>query len=103
MNFNPLDIMKQVGNIQEKLSAINVTGSAGGGMVEIDLNGKFEVTAIRIAPEVIEYRDTEIVQDLVMAAFSNANEKVREAINSEVGAMAGSMGIPGLAGLMGRS
>ena len=94
MNFNPMDIMKQVGNMQEKLAAINVTGSAGGGMVEIDLNGKFEVTAVRIAPEAIEDRDAEIVQDLVTAAFSNGIDKIREAISREMGAMAGGMGIP---------
>jgi len=105
MNFNPLDLMKnaqkiqeQMGSFQEKLAAITATGSAGGGMVEVDLNGKFELLALRIAPEVAEGGDTDMLQDLVVAAFSNAHEKIREAIARELGAMAG---IPGLANMMG--
>ena len=98
MNFNPLDLMKQVGVFQEKLAAISATGSSGGGMVEIDLNGKFEVTAVRIAPEAAEGGDTQMLQDLVMAAFSNGLEKIREAIGREAGTMAGGINIPGLFG-----
>ena len=99
MNINPLDIMKQMGAFQDKLASVSATGSAGGGMVEIELNGKLEILSVRIAPEAVEGGDTEMLEDLVMAAFSNALEKTREAITREVGAMAG--GIPGLSGLMG--
>jgi len=108
MNFNPMDIMKnaqkiqeQMGSFQEKLAAITATGSAGGGMVEIDLNGKFEMLDIRVAPEMVEDDDAEMLQDLIVAAFSNGHYKIREAITHELGAMAGGMGIPGLAGMMG--
>lgn len=108
MNINPFDLLKnaqkiqeQMGAFQEKLGSISVTGSAGGGMVEVDLNGKFELLAVRIAPETVSGGDTEMLQDLVMAAFSNALEKIKEAINKEVGAMAGGMGMPGLSGIPG--
>ena len=108
MNFNPLDIMKnaqkiqeQMGSFNEKLAAITATGSAGGGMVEIDLNGKFEMLAVRISPEIAEGGDADMIQDLVAAAFSSAYDKVREAMTRELGAMAGGMGIPGLPGMMG--
>ena len=108
MNINPLDILKnaqkiqeQVGVFQEKLGSISATGSAGGGMVEIDINGKMEVLAVRIAPEALEGSDVEMLQDLVAAAFSSSLEKIKEAISKEVGGMAGSMGIPGLAGIPG--
>ena len=105
MNINPFDILKnaqkiqeQMGDFQGKLAAVTATGSAGGGMVEIDLNGKIEAIAVRIAPEAMEGGDNEMLQDLVLAAFSNGIEKIREAINREVGTMAGGLGIPGLAG-----
>ena len=101
MNINPLEIVKQLGDFQEKLSAINETGSAGGGMVEIDLNGKFEITAVRISPEAVNGNDIEMLQDLIMAAFSNGLEKTRDSVNREMGAMAGGLNIPGLSGLMG--
>ena len=101
MNINPLELVKQMGAFQEKLAAINETGSAGGGMVEIDMNGKLEVTAVRIAPEALEGGDTEMLQDLVLAAFSSGMEKIRETIGSEMGAMAGGLNIPDLSGFMG--
>jgi len=106
MNINPFDILKnaqkiqeQMGDFQEKLAVINATGSAGGGMVEIDLNGKIEVIDVRIAPEAME--DAEMLQDLIMAAFTSGIEKVRESINKEIGAMAGGLNIPGLTGMPG--
>jgi DNA-binding YbaB/EbfC family protein len=101
MNFNPVDLMKQMGAFQEKLAYINATGSSGGGMVEIDLNGKLEVLAVRIAKEAVEGGDTEMLEDLITAAFANALEKTKEAISKEAGAMAGGLNIPGLSGLMG--
>ncbi|MDR1239000.1 MAG: YbaB/EbfC family nucleoid-associated protein [Treponema sp.] len=103
MNINPFDILKnaqkmqeQMGVFQEKLANISAAGSAGGGMVEIDLNGKMETLAVRISPEIMD--DREMLQDLVMAAFNAAVEKVREEIQRELGAMAGGLGISGLPG-----
>jgi DNA-binding YbaB/EbfC family protein len=103
MNINPFDLMKQMGTFQEKLAFIQATGSSGGGMVEIDLNGKLEVLDVRIAKEAVEDGDTEMLEDLITAAFSNALEKTKEAISREAGAMAGGLNIPGLSGLMGLS
>jgi DNA-binding YbaB/EbfC family protein len=91
-----------MGAFQQRLGAINATGSAGGGMVEIDLNGKIEVTAVRIAPEALEGGDTEMLQDLIAAAFCCAMEKMRETINLEMnsitGGLAGGIDISGIAG-----
>jgi DNA-binding YbaB/EbfC family protein len=108
MNFNPFDILKntqklqeQMGAIQERLGRISVSGSAGGGMVEIELNGRMEVLAVRIAPEAIADGDAEMLQDLITAAFSGALEKVKEAVNREMGAITGGFNIPGLSGLPG--
>jgi len=107
MNINPFDLLKnaqkiqeQMGSFQEKLGGICVTGSAGGGMAEVDMNGRMEVLAVRIAPEAMEDGDREMLQDLVAAAFNNAMEKVREAIAREVGGMlpGGFPGMPGMPG-----
>jgi DNA-binding YbaB/EbfC family protein len=99
LNINPFDILKnaqklqdQMGVLQNKLAAIQVTGSAGGGMVEIDLNGKMEVLAVRIVPEAAE--DIPMLQDLVKAAFIAAMDKVRAQTGAEMGALASGMGIP---------
>ena len=112
MNINPFDILKnaqkiqeQMGDFQEKLGSIAVTGSAGGGMIQIDLNGRMEVLAVRIAPEAMEGGDREMFQDLIIAAFNSALEKVREAISREMGGMfpGGIPGIPGMGGMPGLS
>jgi DNA-binding YbaB/EbfC family protein len=108
MNINPFDLLKnaqkiqeQMGNFQEKLGVLGVTGSAGGGMVEIDLNGKFEVIAVRIMPEAVEGGDTQMLQDLVRAAFISGIEKIKEEINREMASLTGGLNIPGLQGIPG--
>ena len=108
MNINPFDILKnaqkiqeQMGAFQEKLGALVITGSSGGGMVEIDMNGRMEVLAVRIATEAME--DSDMLQDLVAAAFTNAMEKIKEAVNREMGSLipGGMQNIPGMPGFPG--
>ena len=106
MNINPFDLLKnaqkmqeQMNGFQEKLACINVTGSAGAGLVEVDLNGKLELVAVRIAPQAMEGADNEMLQDLILAAFNDGMSKVKEEIGSEVGAMTG-LNIPGFSGGM---
>jgi len=101
MNINPFDLVKnaqkiqeQMGSIQEKLASVMVTGSAGGGMVEIDVNGKMEIQAVRIKPEAVDPSDITMLEDLITAAMTGAMDKVRETIAAEIGSMAGGMGIP---------
>jgi DNA-binding YbaB/EbfC family protein len=109
MNINPFDILKnaqkiqeQMGSIQEKLGRISVTGSAGGGMVEIDMSGRMEVIAVRLSPETMNANDREMLQDLIAAAFTDASEKARERITQELGSLAGAQGFPnGLSGIPG--
>ena len=102
MNINPFDLLKnaqkiqeQMGSFQEKLSSISTTGASGGGLVEIDINGKMEAIAVRIAPEAMG--DKEMLQDLILAAFTDGMEKIRDEINREV---TGGLNIPGFPGAM---
>ena len=107
MNINPFELLKnaqkiqeQMGSFQERLEKIRVTGSAGGGMTEIDMNGRMEVLAVRIAPEAME--DAEMLQDIITAAFNNAMGKIREVVNQEMGTMipGGIQNIPGMQGIL---
>ena len=101
MNINPFDFLKnahkiqeQISSIQDKLGLIRVTGSAGGGMVEVDISGKMEILAVRIQPAAVDPGDIAMLEDLVAAALGQAAEKVKEEISKEVGSFAGGMGIP---------
>ena len=98
MNINPFDILKnaqkvqeQLGGLQEKLEAITVKGSSGGGMVEVELSGRFEMIAVRIAPQIVNGGDVEMLQDLVMAAFTDGIAKIKEAVGNETASITGGL------------
>jgi DNA-binding YbaB/EbfC family protein len=97
MAINPFDILKnaqkiqeQMGSFQEKLGGITETGSAGGGMVEIRINGRMEIVEVRILPEAAA--DVEMLQDLVAAAFTGAIDNIKGALNREMGTLMGMAG-----------
>lgn len=107
MAANPFDVFKQlqglqsrVGEIQEKLKAVHVTGSAGGGLVTVDMNGQMQVEKVSIAPEAVDPRDIPMLQDLVLAAVTDAMERMKEKIRDEVSSATGMLGLPpGLLGI----
>ncbi len=81
-NFPMQDLQKQMQQMQESMKHITVTGSSGGGMVFIEMNGNMEITKLTIDPLVIEDHDVQMLQDLLRAAvnsvLSNWRDKVRE-------------------------
>ncbi len=89
-------MMKQAQQMQEKLQAeialIKVEATAGGGMVSVHMDGKKNVTAVKIDPEVAG--DVEMLQDMMMAAFNEAGKKVDDEASQKMGGMLGGMGLP---------
>jgi DNA-binding YbaB/EbfC family protein len=85
--------------VQEELGEKTVTGTAGGGMVEVTVNGHQKVLDVKIKPEVVDPADVEMLQDLVLAACNDALDKARELAAKEMGALTAGMGLP--PGLMG--
>ena len=81
--------------MQDKLAEQEVTGQSGGGMVSIVTSCKGEVRSIKIAPEVIDPTDPEMLEDLIMAACNDAKAKADEKLAEETKAMMGGMGLPG--------
>jgi hypothetical protein len=86
----------QMMRTQEELGRQEHEGTAGGGMVKVVLTGANELKAITINPEVVDPDDVEMLEDMIIAAFNNAQEKVKEASDEAMGGMGGGMGIPGL-------
>ena len=78
--------------MQEEIAQIRVEASAGGGMVTVHMDGKKNVTGVKIDPEVAG--DVEMLQDMVMAALNEAGKKVDDKINEKMGGMLGGMGLP---------
>ena len=78
--------------MEEKMNALEVEGSSGGGMVQIIMNGHKNILSLTISREVVDPDDIEMLQDLVIAAINDAQSKVDEKMKSEIG------GIPGIPG-----
>ena len=89
----------KMAKIQEELGEKTVTGTAGGGVVEVVANGHQKVLSVTVKREVVDPADVEMLQDLVLAAVNDAMEKARELAAKEMGAVTAGMGIP--PGLMG--
>lgn len=98
--MNIKQLMKQAQQMQEqmqqKLAGMKVEGTAGGGMVTVEMGGSKEVLSLRIEKEAVDPEDIEMLQDLIMAAVNEASRKVDEELQSQMGGMAGGMKIPGL-------
>ena len=86
----------QIAKVQEELADKTVEASAGGGMVTVVVNGKQEVLSIKIEPEVIDVQDTEMLQDLVVAAVNEGLRKSQEMVAEEMKKITGGLQIPGL-------
>ena len=104
--MNPMDLLKnlqgmqsRMGEMQERLKDVVVTGSAGGDMVAIELNGQMEVQRVAISPEAVDPDDIAMLQDLVLAAFRDASAKLKEKMREEMSTLTGGLEIP--PGLMG--
>ena len=100
MNINFLkqaqELQQKIKKIQEDLVNKSATGSSGGDMVKATVNGKHELIDIIIAKEVVNPEDVEMLEDLVVAAVTDAMHKIDEVIRSEMAAVTGGLNIPGL-------
>ncbi len=80
---------------QEELEATEYQVTAGGGMVELTMTGKHEVTRVKLNPDIVQPDDIEMLEDLVAAAVNEAVRVVDEAAEKELGEITGGLNIPG--------
>lgn len=93
---NLQDMQSRMGDMQEKLKNISSSGSSGGGLVEIAMNGQMEVQSVKLDPLCVDPRDIKMLEDLIQSAFVDAVNNVKEKIKTEV---AGDLNLPpGMAG-----
>jgi DNA-binding YbaB/EbfC family protein len=86
---------------QDALAAAVVEGSAGGGMVKATVTGAGELQGVSISPDVVDPEDVEMLEDLVVAAVSDALRRAQELQAERMGAVTGGMDLGGLGGLLG--
>lgn len=81
---------------QQELAETEIEGTAGGGAVRITMSGEQKVTAVAIEPEVVDPEDVEMLQDLILAAITDAHERASELQAKSFGSITGGLGLPGL-------
>ena len=86
-------MQEKMQKVQEELATRTIEAQSGGGMVTCVVNGKQEVISLKISEEVLEEKDTELVEDLVLATVNEALDRSREMVQEEMSKIAG---IPGM-------
>ena len=84
-------------DLQRQVNSVNVEASAGGGMVNVKMNGQKQIVEIRIEPEVFAGKDQEMLQDLIRAAVNEASRRVDDELANQMKNLAGN--VPGISGL----
>lgn len=88
------DMQQKMQDIQDALADMEITGAAGGGMVEITLNGKGEGRRVRIDPSLTGDADTGVLEDLVVAAINDARGKVDALAREKMSELTGGIELP---------
>ena len=98
--MNIQKMMQQAQQMQERLhkqmAEMKIEGAAGGGMVTVVVSGHKQLQSIKLDPEVVSKDDVEMLQDLIVAAVSDAHRKVDEALASQMQGMMGGLRLPGM-------
>ncbi len=87
-------LQEKMNEVQEQLANTEVTGSSGGGMIEVTLNGKSEVRKVKIDPAVIDPAEAEMLEDLMVAAFNDAKAKVEAHVAEQMSQVTGGLKLP---------
>ncbi|HYN82735.1 MAG TPA: YbaB/EbfC family nucleoid-associated protein [Gemmatimonadaceae bacterium] len=80
--------------IQDELQAMLVTATAGGGMVTVEADGKGQITRIRIDTSIVNAADVEMLEDLVLVAVREAQQKAAELAKQEMSKLTGGLNLP---------
>lgn len=100
---NMKDLMKQAQKMQQEMMKQQeemenqvFEASSGGGMVKVQMNGKYEVTSIKIDPQAVDPEDVEMLEDLILAALQEVQDKVATTSSEAMGKLTGGLKIPGM-------
>jgi nucleoid-associated protein EbfC len=88
------EMQAKMAEMQDALATMTVSGEAGGGMVKVALSGKFELRSVTINPALIKEGDGEIIEDLVVAAHTDARARIESMIAEKTRDMTAGMPLP---------
>lgn len=87
-------LQERMAEMQQQLAATEMSGTAGAGMVTVTLNGRGEMRKVKIDPSLADPNETEILEDLIVAAANDAKAKIDAHLQSEMGKLTGGLPIP---------
>lgn len=87
-------LQADMAKLQEELKLRTIEVSAGGGAVKIVMNGEKQVQSLAIAPSAVDPEDVEMLEDLMVAAFNEATQKIDDMMAQEMGKLTGGMNLP---------
>lgn len=101
MNINKLlkqaqKLQEEAKKIQEQMAALSFEGESGGGKVKATVNGEGFLLKMHVDPNLLEAKDNEMIEDLIVVAVQAAQEKAKEASQSQFQKLGGNLGIPGM-------
>ena len=88
-------MQQKMAEMQAQLEAVEMTGVAGGGMVQVTLNGKGDLKKLKLDKAVVDPAETEVLEDLIVAAFNDARAKVNAHSEAEMQKLTGGLNLPG--------
>ena len=96
MMKNMQKLQGQMSRMQSELEEKVFEAEAGGGMVKISMNGKYDLQSIRLDPEVVDPDDIEALEDLIQAAFTNVKSQIDAESQEKMGGLTQGLKIPGM-------
>ncbi|MEJ0011866.1 MAG: YbaB/EbfC family nucleoid-associated protein [Bauldia sp.] len=88
------ELQTKMEQLQQEVAAMEVTGSAGGGLVTVTMTGKSEMKRIAIDPSLIKPEEAEILEDLIVAATNDARAKAEAALADKMRDLTGGLQLP---------
>ena len=87
-------LQERMQQLQEELAAMQISGQSGAGLVQVTMNGKGELSAIKIDPSLMKPDETEILEDLIVAAAADAKGKVEGQMQSKMQELTAGLPLP---------
>ena len=88
------EMQSRMAELQAKLGEVEMTGAAGGGMVQVTLNGKGETKKVKIDKSLIVADEAEVLEDLIVAAANDAKSRVEAFVAGEMQKLTGGLQLP---------
>ena len=90
------EMQSRMAQVQQELGRRSVEASSGGGMVRVSVNGQLTLSSIKVDPAAVNPQETEMLEDLILAAVNEGLRKAREMVSEEMSKVTGGLKIPGL-------